>query len=238
MTAIKRLARQRPSAQQVEEMRAATTALMEAEVRIGDSPEARVRWLLTFLQKDLDSLSRGDWLNLSDEIRMYGSPFPAPGTGVHYHTIDLHAGRMTISPQSLIRTAQAKLLSMLTKLLSGEAVTTPGIKIRLSNVVIPNRSRCESAWLGDPLDLLTVRTFLDLQEVEIDRVRHCELGTRAGDKEAGLPVCGRLFYAEDRRQRLCSPDCSQKARWTRYWKSHREEINARRRKNVRRRTGG
>jgi hypothetical protein len=65
-------------------------ARVQAELRVGDSVETRLNWVLTFLQRDLDALSPGDWLNLCDEIRMYGSPLPQGGTG--YYGLDVSKG--------------------------------------------------------------------------------------------------------------------------------------------------
>jgi hypothetical protein len=66
-------------------------ARVQAGMRVGDSVDARLSWVLTFLQRDLGTLSAGDWLNLCDEIRTYGSPLSLGWSG--FYVIDVPKGR-------------------------------------------------------------------------------------------------------------------------------------------------
>lgn len=210
-------------------------ARAQAELRVGDSVDARLNWVLTFLQRDLETLSPGDWLNLCDEIRMYGSPLPQGGMG--YYVLDVSKGhtaqdrqRHSLLPQAQVRQAQQQLLRLVRDLLAGQPVTTVPLSIRLTTVVHPNRTSIVGTWTGNPLHLLLFRLQMDLRTAELTRLRQCERGQTDGDRAAGVPVCGRWFYARDLRQQYCSPECGKEGRWTRYWQTNREKINRRRRK--------
>lgn len=212
-------------------------ARVQAGLRVGDSVDARLNWVLTFLQRNLDTLSPGDWLNLCDEIRMYGSPLPPGGSG--YYVIDVPKGRTvqerqrhSLLPRALVQEAQQQLLRLMKDLLADQPVTTVPLSIRLTTVVHPNRTSIVGTWTGDPLHLLIFRLLMDLQAAEVTRLRQCERGQTAGDRAAGVPVCGRWFYARDLRQQYCSSGCGKEGRWTRYWRANREKINRRRRKGL------
>jgi hypothetical protein len=215
------------------------TARVQAGIRVGDSLDARLSWVLTFLQRDLDVLSPGDWLNLCDEIRMYGSPLP---TGFHgYYVIDIPKGRTSEElqrhahlPRKQVQQAQRHLLQLVNDLLAGKTVTTVPLSIRLAAQRHPSGTSIAISWTGDPLHLLLFRFLTDLQAAEITRLRQCERGQSAEDRELGLAVCGRWFYARDLRQHFCSPVCGKEGRWTRYWQANREKINRRRRKDIER----
>lgn len=211
------------------------TARVLAGHRVGDSVDARLNWVLTFLQRDLASLSPGDWLNLCDEIYMYGSPLPPGGSG--YHVFDVPEGRTlqerqrhSLLPRAQVQDAQQHLLRLVEDLLEGQAVTTVPLSIRLSTVVHPNRTSIVGTWTGNPLHLLLFKLLMDLQAVEVTRLRRCERGQAVEDRAVGLPICGRWFYARDLRQQYCSSGCGKGGRWTRYWRANREKINRRRRK--------
>jgi len=219
----------------VEEAKHIMAARVQAELRVGDSMEARLNWVLSFLQRDVDTLSPGDWLNLCDEIRMYGSPLPPGGAG--YYVLDVSKGhtvkerqRYSLLPRAQVREVQAHLLRLVQDLLGGHTVTTVPLSIRLSAVRHPNRSSIDGTWTGDPLHLLLFRLLMDLQAAEVVRLRTCERGQSAEDHALGVSVCGRWFYARDLRQQFCSQECGKEGRWTRYWQTNREKINRRRRK--------
>jgi hypothetical protein len=210
-------------------------ARVQAGLRVGDSVDARLNWVLTFLQRNLDTLSPGDWLNLCDEIRMYGSPLPPGGSG--YYVIDVPRGRTvqerqrhSLLPQAQVREAQEHLLRLVEDLLGGQTVTTVPLSIRLTTVRHPNRTSIDGTWTGDPLHLLIFRLLMDLQAAEVPRLRKCERGQSTQDHALRVPVCGRWFYARDLRQQYCSSGCGKEGRWTRYWHANREKINRRRRK--------
>ena len=210
-------------------------ARVQAELRVGNSVDARLNWVLTFLQRDVDTLSPGDWLNLCDEIRMYGSPLPTGGAG--FYILDVSKGhtaqerqRHSLLPRAQARKVQAHLLRLVEDLLAGQTVTTVPLSIRLSAVRHPHRPSIDGTWTGDPLHLLLFRLLMDLQAAEVTRLRTCERGQSAEDRALGVPVCGRWFYARDLRQQFCSPECGKGGRWTRYWHANREKINRRRRK--------
>jgi hypothetical protein len=210
---------------------------VQAGLRVGDSVDARLNWVLTFLQRNLDTLSPGDWLNLCDEIHIYGSPLPPDGSG--YYAIDVPKGRTvqewerhSLLPRAQVQEAQQHLLRLVEDLLADKLVTTVPLSIRLSTVVHPNRASIVGTWTGDPLHLLLFRLLMDFQAAEVARLRRCERGRTVEDRAAGVPVCGRWFYARDLRQQYCSSGCGKEGRWTRYWRANREKINRRRRKVV------
>ena len=224
---------------QVEAAKQMMMARVQAGLRVGDSVDARLNWVLTFLQRDLANLSPGDWLNLCDEIRMYGSPLPSGWSG--YYVIDVPKGR-TIEEQqrhsllsrAQVQEAQPHLLRLVQDLLSGQTVTAVPLSIRLSTVLHPSRTSIVGTWTGDPLHLLLFRLLMDLQAADVTRLRQCGRGQSAEDHAAGVPVCGRWFYARDLRQQYCSPECGKEGRWSRYWRANRETINRRRRKGIER----
>jgi hypothetical protein len=210
-------------------------ARMQAQLRVGDSVETRLNWVLTFLQRDLDTLSPGDWLNLCDEIRIYGSPLPQGGAG--YYVLDVSRGhtaqeqqRRSLLSRAQVQQAQQQLLQLVKDLLASQPVTTVPLSIRLTTVVHPHRTSIVGAWTGNPLHLLLFRLQMDLQGAEVTRLRRCERGQSSEDQALRVPVCGRWFYARDLRQQYCSPECGKEGRWTRYWQTNREKINRRRRK--------
>jgi hypothetical protein len=212
-------------------------ARLRAAQRVGDSVIARLNWVLTFLQRDLDTLSPGDWLNLCDEVRMYGAPLPPGGAG--YYIFDVPKGRTTqerqrhsLLPRARVQETQQHLLRLVQDLLAGQSVTTVPLSIRLSTALDPSRTSLVSAWTGDPLHLLLFQLLMDLQAAEIKRLRQCERGRSAEDRALGVLVCGRWFYARDLRQQYCSQECGKEGRWRRYWQVNREKINRRRRKGM------
>jgi hypothetical protein len=212
-------------------------ARVQAGLRVGESVEARLNWVLTFLQRDLDTLSPGDWLNLCDEIRMYGAPLPRGGSP--YSVLDVPKGRTvrelqhhSLLPRAKVRHLQAHLLRLVQDLLAGQPVTTVPLPIRLSTVLHPNRTSIDGTWTGDPLHLLLFRLLMDLQAAEVTRLRRCERGHSTEDQALDVPVCGRWFYARDLRQQYCSAGCGKEGRWNRYWHANREKINRRRRKGI------
>jgi hypothetical protein len=202
---------------------------------VGDSVDARLNWVLMFLQRNLDTLSSGDWLNLCDEIRMYGSPLPTVGSG--YYVLDIPKGctvealqRKSLLPRAEVRKVQQHLLRLVQDLLAGRTVTTVPLSIRLTTVLHPSGTAIVGTWTGNPLHLLVFRLLMDLQAAEVKRLRQCQRGQAAADHALGIPVCGRWFYSRDLRQQYCSPECGKEGRWTRYWRANREKINRRRRK--------
>jgi hypothetical protein len=211
------------------------TARMQADLRIGESLEARMNWLLTFVQRDLDRLSPGDWLDLCHEIRMYGSPLPASGSGLYsfqvpYGNTPQKRDRHSLLPRKGVRNVQHQLLHLMQDLLGGQMVVTVPLSIRLTMLLHPRRSSVDSAWTGHPFHLLLFRLTRDLLTADVARIRQCVLGKSTEYGATGVQVCGRWFYANDLRQHYCSSACSKEGRWTRYWHANRERINQRRRK--------
>lgn len=222
---------------QVDAAKHVVAARLQAGLRVGESVDARLTWVLMFLQRDLDALSSGDWLNLCDEIHVYGSPPPPGSSG--YYIIDVPKGRKAqeskrsaVLSRTEIQEAQRQLLRLVDDLLTGQTVTTVPLSIRLSTVLHPRRTTIEGTWTGNPLHLLVLRLLMDLQAAEATRVRQCARGQAAKDHALGVPTCGRWFYARDLRQLYCSPSCGKEGRWTRYWRTNREKINRRRRKGI------
>lgn len=212
-------------------------ARIQAGLRVGDSLEARMNWMLTFVERDLDMLSTGDWLNLCDEIKMYGSPLPPGGTGFYVFDVPKsHKAQMRERhaqlPRMQVRKAQQQLLRFMKDFLDGQMVTTVPLSIRLTMVLHTHRTTIDSAWTGSPLHLLLFRLARDLQAAEVARLRQCERGKSTEDRALGVPVCGRWFYARDMRQQYCSSGCGKEGRWARYWQTNREKINQRRRKGL------
>lgn len=211
------------------------TERMHADHRIGESLEARMNWMLNFVQRDLDTLSPGDWLDLCHEIRMYGSPLPASGSGLyslhvpHGKTLQERERRMLL-PRKEVRNVQHQLLHFMQDLLGGQMVVTVPLSIRLTMLLHPRRSSVDSAWTGHPFHLLLFRLITDLLTADVTRIRQCGLGKPTEDGAPGVRVCGRWFYANDLRQHYCSTACSKEGRWTRYWHANKERINQRRRK--------
>ncbi len=222
----------------VEAAKQILAARVQAGIRVGDALDARLSWALSFLQRDLGPLSPGDWLNLCDEIRMYGAPLPP---GFHgYYVIDVPKGRTVEAMQrqallsrAEVQEAQRHVLHLLKDLLAGQAVATVPLSIRLTAQRHPGGTSIATSWVGDPLHLLVFRLLTDLQAAEVTRLRQCERGHSAEDRAVGVASCRRWFYARDLRQQYCSPACGKEGRWSRYWQANREKINQRRRKGVR-----
>ena len=223
---------------QVEAAKQILAGRVQAGMRVGDALDARLSWVLSFLQRDLGTLSPGDWLNLCDEIRMYGAPLPP---GFHgYYVIDVPKGRTVEAMQrqallsrAEVQEAQRHVLHLLKDLLAGQTVTTVPLSIRLAAQRHPSGTAIATSWMGDPLHLLVFRLLTDLQAAEVTRLRQCERGQAAEDRAVDVALCGRWFYARDFRQQYCSPACGKEGRWSRYWQANREQINQRRRKGVR-----
>ena len=175
---------------------------VQAEMRVGNTVDARLNWVLTFLQRDLKALSAGDWLNLCEEIRNYGSPLPTGEAG--FYVLDVPRGRTvqaqqrhTQLPRAHVQKAQQHLLRLVQDLLGGHTVTTVPLSIRLTTVRHPHRTSIDGTWTGDPVHLLVFRLLMDLQVSEVTRLRQCERGHSAEDSALHIPVCGRWFYARD-----------------------------------------
>ena len=189
--------------------------------RTGTTPETRMVWLLNFLYQDVDMLSRGDLLNISDEIRVYASPLK---TG--YYVFDTKAS--PLSPKK-IKNLQSRLLHDLQNVLAGTPVRT-NPRIAYAGCATPNTKEFQLARIGDLLDLVRLGLFLDIEQLGLARIRTCERGTPPYGGELHSTPCGKLFYASDLRQRFCSPACGKEVRWKRYWKDKGEEIKRKRRK--------
>ena len=220
---------------QLERAKPFISAQIHAGERIGHSIEARLAWVLTFLQQDLDKCSQGDWLNLCDELRMYGDPLPPVGQA--FHIFDVPRGRTveemqrrSLLPRKLVQAVQRQLLRLVEDLHAGKTVTTMPLSIRLRSVRRPNETSIVGGWIGDPVDLLVFRLLTDLQAAEVKRLCQCKKGKSDEERALGIPMCGRWFYARDLRQQYCSPRCGKEGRWTRYWHANQEKINQRRRK--------
>ena len=225
----KRMAHTIPT-QAVEDTFRAYSAAMQ---RTGTTPETRMLWLLTFLYTDVHTLSRGDLLNVSDEINVYASPLK---TG--YYVVDIKEGPTTEAirnastiPWRTITRFQARLLQDLQDVLAGTVVKTEP-KIAYVGCARPQTTEFQLTRTGDLLARLRLGLWLDLEQLGLARLRTCERGTRPGDRALHIVPCGKLFFATDLRQRFCGPACGKDVRWKRYWKDKGEEIKKKRRKEV------
>ena len=203
-----------------------------AQERIGETTEHRMTWLLKFVNEDLSKLSPGAHLALSDEIRVFGAPIK---TG--FNLFDLPEGKTVedVRKSSIIRLHalwrfQGELNKALKDILSGNSVILEMSKVTVGGCLHPKTSRFEVAYTSHPLHLLKFRMLLDLEQVEINRIRQCQRGKDRRDQALGVEVCERWFFAQDLRLKFCSPECGRKGRWARHWKSNRKQINERRRK--------
>jgi hypothetical protein len=205
------------------------TALM----RVGETPEARLSWLLDFLQRDVKSLSTGDLLNLAFEIRVYGSPLR---TG--YYIFDLGKGntleqmrRSLALPMRELERGRSELMRMLTDIHRGDEIGMNDLRgLGIRGAKVPKTSQLKLAWLGDPIVVMKMRLLLDFEQVDLRRLRQCERGSEPTDRALGITPCRRWYYAHDLRQRFCSPQCGKEVRWKRWWQASGKQINEERRK--------
>jgi hypothetical protein len=214
--------------QALEETAKAYSAAMQ---RTGTSPESRMMWLLSFLYQDVAMLSRGDRLNLSDEIQVYASPLK---TG--YYVWELPDGASTEAIRSAstlssktIAHLQSILLQDIQKVLTGTVVKT-NPRIAYIGCAWPGTSKFQLTRSGNRIDLLRLTMFLDVEQVGLSRIRTCARGSQPQDRALAIRPCQKMFFATDLRQRFCSPECGKETRWKRYWKIKGEEIKRKRRK--------
>ena len=216
-------------AQAIEDTFRAYSAAMQ---RTGTTPETRMLWLLTVLYTDVHTLSRGDLLNLSDELAVYASPLKSG-----YYVVDIKEGPTTeairnasIIPLRTITRFQARLLQDLQDARAGTVVLTEP-KIAYVGCATPQQE-FQLTRTGDLLARLRLGLLLDLEQLGLARLRTCERGTLPGDRALHIVPCGKLFFAMDLRQRFCGPACGKDVRWKRYWKDHGDAIKRKRRKEA------
>jgi hypothetical protein len=215
--------------QALEETFRAYSAAMQ---RTGTTPETRMLWLLTVLYTDVHTLSRGDLLNLSDELAVYASPLKSG-----YYVVDIKEGKTTeairnasiFSPRTITR-FQARLLHDLQDVLAGTVVKTEP-RIAYVGCATPQQE-FQLTRTGDLLARLRLGLWLDLEQLGLARLRTCERGTLPGDRALHIVPCGKLFFATDLRQRYCGPACGKDVRWRRYWHDKGDAIKRKRRKEA------
>jgi hypothetical protein len=187
-----------------------------ARLRVGLTPEARSRWLLTFAARDLDALPASSWKGLLQDLAVFLSTPPA------------HHRRFTVDPSWGVgepgaRDCHAWINEVLTQL------QAPSRTRRLE--VDLERRRIRLIWQEGsffPIDAVTALGAMK-EVVLLETLRMLGRRLRFCPREG----CGRGFVAR-KRQVYCSPRCSQTVRSRRWRDANPEEARAARRASYRR----
>jgi hypothetical protein len=173
-----------------------------AEKRIGRTPDARLRWLLRFLEEDLDALYPEERMARGYDLRMFSDPSfglmgkvkgglrgtyrralgPMPETDLYALQADIRRGI-----QGLLQTPHHQWDIPAPQQLSLRRVSPPRAK----------KTRFVVTWQGEELQTILGGVF--------------NLLLQAGEALKACVECRRPFVAR-KRQIYCSPNCSQRVR--------------------------
>jgi hypothetical protein len=160
--------------------------------RVGLTREAMLQWSLDFAQRDLDSLTEGDWFNLRREFVVFRDPDLLFG-GEPYNT----SPRALPSPDDL-REIQRRWHDLFGRLLQGESVKVGPLTFSiLIRRVLPDMTATTTIHAGDPEAMYQLLTLLGNQA---HRVAECP--------EAG---CRRWFVVHRAGQVFCGRQCQMRA---------------------------
>jgi len=170
-----------------------------AELRIGTSSEDRLRWVLDFAERDLGTLSAGDWMNLQVEFQL----FQVPEGYVRFLAFARKAGlKPVLMPRKWIERTHKCLSQMLAALKSRETLSyTFQTSFRLSRGT-KEGFHFSFSMPGSGLSAQYLVTVMMLIEEQGDKVRRCP-----EDRHG----CGRWFLASRTDAIYCSATCLNRA---------------------------
>jgi len=189
------------------------TVLKAMDEMSAQSPENQIRWLLTFLEKDLSKLSVKEKILDSFLLRTLGKevpPFSWAERGEPMSTERL------ANLQGQIATGMRQLLS-------------PSGQWMLPDMHVSSTIRRVQ------LDKTVWRVWSDEQATEPEDILHsiARLLERCGDRLRTCARCQSAFLTEDLRQIYCSQACAQAVAHERYRRVHRDKLRTRRREAYR-----
>ena len=179
--------------------------------RVGETDEARARWLIDFAARDLSAFSSADWLDVRWEV--FGFLHPPSGGPPPFWSDD-NPGQPSCS-EGQVRIMHRWLRGGLERLTSGEGhswavpiATTPRLMMHRGHLVtLPDVGRDGP---GEYTESFKLRVYEALGR-QAQRFRVC-------------PKCRRPFLAR-KRQAYCSKRCSQTVRTAKYRAGHRQKVN-------------
>jgi hypothetical protein len=168
--------------------------------RIGREPARRLGWLLKLADEDIDAVSPGRLVDLSDEIEAFVYTKDVAGD-VAYRSSDWH-------DEDVVRSVQRTFKALMDDLFQ-KGQCHYDAESRFFLFRNQPGEPIEQA-LGTTTEIKFVLAAFELFTSEGHRIRNC-----------AEPKCNRLFVAT-KRQAFCSPQCSQRVRTAKYRKAHRE----------------
>lgn len=179
-----------------------------ALTRVRNTAQARLRWLLGFMQRDLDGLRQGDWLNLYDDLRAL--------------TFKMNVAPGSEPTAAEVRSLQREIEQIIAAVVRGGSWSFELPKLR--HVIGRTlRGRVIAVARGDLRSQVLLATEKVL-EAEGHRLKACL-----------EPKCQKIFVAM-KRQAYCSVRCSQRARTRRFLKLHsKDELSEKRHQAYKRR---
>ena len=197
--------------------------LRKAFQRIGHTPRDRMKWTLKFAQRDLTTLSDGDWLNLAFEVAaftrfgMLGEPVFTRGSelfgSLHDPIWANFLGPVAVPTQEEITGLQASTKQKITHLAVAKATA-----VELGNTSLRVYPFGKFGGIVHVVTELPSGRFnyvlAHLLADHLGRLRRC-------------PECGLLFLADRRNQRYNSVRCQNRAASRRFRATPPERIGKR-----------
>jgi hypothetical protein len=175
-----------------------------AEKRMGRSPEDRLRWVLRFTERDLDTLRPEERRALGMDLLMlslggWAPSYPKRGRGGHVHTA---AMPIAVIPEALLRSLQAEITQGLQGLLEEpprpwQLPATQTLSVSRASPTGAKRTQFHVHWEGG------------MREAILGSVLNLLL--QAGEALRACAECQRPLVAR-KRQIYCSARCSQQVR--------------------------
>lgn len=187
-----------------------------AEKRVGKSPMERLRWLLDFMERPCDALTKGERERLTAEVRMFASSL---GSASGPHSVSIKNNTRYVQQRDLDAKELARLSrevgQAISNLLSGEPWKfRPADFGELWTSITGSKAKPRRVhwvhYLGDA-PAMFMMAARDLLGRDAWRLARCE-----------GPGCAKVFVKQ-KRGAYCGKRCSQRARTLRYRQGHSRE---------------
>lgn len=210
--------------------------------RVGRSPIERLEWVVDFAQRDLQDLTPGDWLNLSQELWafsvtrvLWDGPYPFPLNNASLFYASIYFGRIkpTLPTRAKAKGYQKDMRDVLDRLDRTNKASYGPIKKTLQATLYQRRAETNAyirvfyALFGAARDLREgqnlIERFFDLLAEARGFLDRC-----ADEK------CGRWFVSGRFEQKFCSNKCQNRVKSRRTMAAKRKAAKAKKKRSARR----